>query len=382
MIWLMAYLIFSIVAGCIVNQLKSNRIRKWYLRLIFITAFVYSGFRGPSVGRDTLPTLQIFDSIAVNGLAELPRNTEIEKGYMVLCFVLSRITANHQIILIVTSAIVCHAFYLIISKYSSNPMLSSAVFISCIFTVTLNVSRQYMALAFVLYALMFSLKKRKAETLIMLITAGMTHYTAFIFLPILLLSFRKFKFTRSKLVLVGGISVLAVPLYMSLVSLIISFLPQYARFLTSARYSASSEISYSFVAFLILILLLDAWSIIPARIRGRILIIQRGGAHAPINDERSEISVVNYMFTLLFIEYIVIYFIAAKLWIAGRLIYYFQMALIIVLPNMLDNLKKKCGHKSIILMITCFFLLYYVYFGYRYFINDPHEVLPYMFFWE
>ena len=53
--------------------------------------------------------------------------------------------------------------------------------------------------------------------------------------------------------IIGGISFLAVPLYMSIISIITVLLPQYSRFLESTKYTSDTELSIETILFFIVI---------------------------------------------------------------------------------------------------------------------------------
>ncbi len=379
------YLFGTFILGCVVNLTKSDQLKKIYLTLTFLIAFIITGFRGATVGIDTYPTIQLYRKVALFGTSGQLRSSEIEQGYVFLCRILSMITINPQILLIFTSVLICCAFCLVIKRYSKDYMMSCVVFVSTIFTVTMNVSRQYMALALVIFAILYAVEKKTKTTLVFLLGAVSIHYSALVFFPIWILSFPKFKFTTKKLLLIGGVSFLAVPLYMTLVSLLFSFFPQYARFMTSTKYTSTSEISYPYLFFLCMILLLEIWTIIPRKTKeGHSVTLQMANMRAGVESEKEyeREEVANYLFTVLFIEYIIIYLISRELWIASRLSYFFQFSLVIVIPNIIYRLKSQGASKYTTLLIKIVFLLYFINFGYRYFANDPHGVLPYVFCWD
>lgn len=82
----------------------------------------------------------------------------------------------------------------------------------------------------------------------------------------------------------------------------------------------------------------------------------------------------------MFVEYVVLYLISSKLWIANRLVGVFKTSLIILLPNILQRLQasKRFG---VVTVLILFFIIYYLKFGYQYYLIDPHGILPYEFFW-
>ena len=111
---------FTVIIGIPVEISSNRNVKKLYLQGVFIIAFLYSALRGVNVGIDTRQYYSIFNNIAMRGISELPRNTEMEKGYMFLCWALSKIVNHPQIVIIVTSAVICYGFYNIIKDYSDN----------------------------------------------------------------------------------------------------------------------------------------------------------------------------------------------------------------------------------------------------------------------
>lgn len=311
MVTLTLYMAYIAIIGCLAEVSNSDLARKAYLKSVFIFAFLYSALRGPSVGIDTIQYNRIFSNIAENGLAVLPRNTEMEKGYMFLCWLLSKVINNPQIIIAVTSGVICLGFYTIIKEYSEDYMLSSLIFVATVFTVTLNVARQYMALAIVFFAMKSAFQKEKIKTIILLALAVSIHYSAAIFLPVILLSLDKFYLNKRKVLIIGGISFLAVPLYMTIITIVTAFLPQYARFLESAVYSSEIVLSKGVFGYFAVVLILAFCSLNSIRISGAV--IYRDRIDTVTTEEEHELvsgDIVYLYFLIFFIEYIVVYLIS------------------------------------------------------------------------
>ena len=381
MLALMLYMFFTVIIGIPVEISSNRNVKKLYLQGVFIIAFLYSALRGVNVGIDTRQYYSIFNNIAMRGISELPRNTEMEKGYMFLCWALSKIVNHPQIVIIVTSAVICYGFYNIIKDYSDNYMLSCLIFISTIFTITLNISRQYMALAIIFLALSHAFRKEKWKTLFLVAIAISIHYSAAIFFPIVLLSFDKIELNRKILIIIGGLSFLAVPLYMSIISIITAVLPQYSRFLESTKYTSETNISYGIIIYFAVIFFLLICDMESICFDG--FLVYKNSDEYFDRDEKNIFSnndIIYLFFALMFVEYVVIYLISSKLWIANRLVGVFKASLIILLPNTLHRLQNnKCF--GVITILTLVFVLYYFNFGYHYFLSDPHGILPYNFFW-
>ncbi|RGK80711.1 EpsG family protein [Dorea formicigenerans] len=381
MLALMIYMVSIVLIGSLVEMSSSNNAKKIYLQGVFIIAFLYSALRGANVGLDTRQYYRIFNNIAMNGISSLPRNTEMEKGYMLLCWGLSKIVNHPQIVIVVTSGVICYGFYRIIKDYSDDYMLSCLIFVTTIFTITLNISRQYMALAIIFFALKHAFRKEKMKTLFGVILAISIHYSMAIFLPMIILSFDKISLNKRMSFIIGGISFLAVPLYMSIISIITVLLPQYSRFLESTKYTSDTELSIETILFFIVIFALLVCCFKSICFDG--FLMRKCKNKYFIENERGNLSnndVIFLFFVLMFVEYVVLYLISSKLWIANRLVGVFKTSLIILLPNILQRLQasKRFG---VVTVLILFFIIYYLKFGYQYYLIDPHGILPYEFFW-
>lgn len=370
-----------VVVGFFVQNSNSNNLKRIYLISVFFFAFLYAGLRGRTVGLDTDLWNTIFDNIAKNGLSELPRNTEVEKGYMFLNLLLSKIWNSSQSVILVSSAIINYSFYKIIKRYSKDYMLSALIYVSTIFTITMNTSRQYLALAIVFFAFSFILEKKQIKAVLLILLASSMHYSAIVMLPLALFALPNINMTLKSLVLVGGASFMAIPLYMVVVNLFVSVFPQYSRFIESSKYSAELEISMQYVLLFILIVFLGLLYIIPFRFSDGKLYINRNNDMLKAIEDKGE-QFIYLLFFLLFVEYVVVYFISRNLLIAARFTYYFQTSLIIMIPNTIYYLRRRYQMRAASKFVTLIFVVYFCWFGFRYFLADPHGIFPYAFFWS
>lgn len=260
-------------------------------------------------------------------------------------------------------------------------MLSALIYVSTIFTITMNTSRQYLALAIVFFAFSFILEKKPIKAVLLILLASSMHYSAIVMLPLALFALPNINMTRKSLVLIGGASFMAIPLYMVVVNLFVSVFSQYSRFIESSKYSAELEISTQYVLLFILILFLGVLYIIPFRLSDGKLYINHNNEMLKAIEDKGEQSIY-LLFFLLFVEYVVVYFISRNLLIAARFTYYFQTSLIIMIPNTICYLKRRYQTRTASRFVTLIFVVYFCWFGYRYFLSDPHGILPYTFFWN
>ena len=85
------------------QKMKSQK-KLWYLVLAVLPLALMTMFRAGSIGNDTQGYIDYFDSIKSLSLSQALDNTRFEKGYILLNYILSRISKNSQIIIIVRAA--------------------------------------------------------------------------------------------------------------------------------------------------------------------------------------------------------------------------------------------------------------------------------------
>ena len=386
----MGFLTFMMVVivlmGVLVNNSNQYNLQKLYLKCIFILYFFYSALREATVGIDTYTYEEIFSQIAAYGINAETRSTSVELGFRIFVFLLSRITTNPQILIIVSSAIICYGFYIVIKKYSNNYMLSSLIFVTTVFSATMNVMRQYVAISFILLSICAGIEKKRIKAIIYALIAASFHYTAIFMLPFVLVTFWKDRINRKTLLFISIASVAIIPFGMTILEFVIKIFPQYERFLYSSMYSATSDISFSTIFIFILVIWLMNRCVGLIKIEnfklycGRMVnkeLIQK------VSDDNPNYYEAMIVFSILFFGYIVTYFISKSFWLASRAMYYVQPSLILVIPNYLAFIKRnQLASRLVTILLITGFTLCYMYFGYGYFGADPHGLLPYMFFWE
>lgn len=373
------YLISTVVFGAIVEINKNKHLKELYLKAVFLIAFLIAGLRGRTVGLDTSTYFSIFESIRDQGISELPRNTELEKGYMILCWLLSRVSDSPQILIVVNSAIISYSFYVIVKDYSDNYMISSLIFVSTIFTVTMNVMRQYVALSLVFFAIKYITDKQTLKGVVLILIGISIHYSAIILLPLALFSFKNMRFTKFKIFMISSCMLLVIPLYPLLIDVIFKFFPQYYRFTSSSKYSGESEISLIMMLYFLCIIVGFIFSLNSDDINYEKQedSDNKNTKEATVNNK----DLIYYIFFFLFVGYVITYCLSLKFWILSRVIYYFQASQIVVIPNMVYRLSN-CKLRKQRLVIYCVVILYFINNGLSYFSIDPHSILPYQMFWE
>lgn len=373
MLGLMSILSLSLIMGILIPDINENTNRKkTYLLIIFGAMFFYSAFRGSNVGIDTYNYKMSFYEIKNYGLWQSFSYLRLEKGYILLNYILSCFSNNAQIVLIITSLFISYSFAQCIYKYSENIVLSTFLYIIFIFSSTMNITRQYVALGFILLSFKYLISKKTIKAGILVVIAILFHNTAIVFLPFLVITMPKFKINTKIISLFCIISTVIVYSFDKGLNLLFRIFPIYKRFMDLQLYSSESDLSIPWLLCYICIFI------------GAIISIRRENKTEVIDKKNVLLKKEVYneqsfgLFILLYIAFIISYIFSKRLWIASRMLAYFKPSLCIVLPNVLEKLLPK---KSAIKYIVYFlFIAIFFVWGYSMFLKDPHGLLPYNFF--
>ena len=366
------------------RSIRKNKIL--YLSVVFGVTFLITALRSASVGIDTPLFIDVFKNVHAFGVNELPRNTQVEKGYVLLCYAFGRLfgAGSYQIMFALTGGIISFAFARIIYKYSRSVEFSTFLYVACILPATLNVFRQYTALALLLLAYDGILDKKIWRAVLFTLLAYCFHMTAILFLPLVLLALPKVKWD-SRWVVAAFVSSIALFIaYAPMVRLITMVFPQYARFFSSTKFMSTQSISPIYAIVFLYTIVMMALLFVDFKRReldGKWRMTRR---IACASDEFEEQALM--FFFMMFFGYLLTYLISTKIWIASRFVYYFQFSLLLALPNAFECVKRltvsrplqkfrKLAHATMILVVLLLFAFFVYYLN-----NDPHGIVPYQIF--
>ena len=141
MLGLITILSLSLLLPALIPNMNANpKKKKIYLIIIFGLMFCYSAFRGTNVGIDTYNYKMQFYEIKNYGLIQSFSYLSLEKGYILLNYLLGCFCNNAQIILVITSFFIAYSFAKCIYEYSENIDLSTFLYIIFIFSSTMNIT--------------------------------------------------------------------------------------------------------------------------------------------------------------------------------------------------------------------------------------------------
>lgn len=177
-----AAITFSILFGAFKPMSRAKK--GVYLFIFFSFLAFLTGFRAPSIGNDTATYLEHFKNIAsYNTPFRYINRNGMEPGYVIYCWLLSRISREPQILLIVTSAIVYISTGSFVYKYTERPGLFCCLFIGIMqFDFFMSIMRQALALAIILFSFNYIVKQKPIRFLIVCLLAVTFHYSSILFI--------------------------------------------------------------------------------------------------------------------------------------------------------------------------------------------------------
>ena len=163
-------------------------------RVILVVAFVafvaFSSMRAVSVGNDTVEYHRVFEEIkATTSLQEAFTVSRFEYGYVVLNYLVSRITDSFNILLLIISVFVYGSAVLFIKRYAANYSLAVllAFAMSAFYDFTLF-ARQSVAVAIFLLAVPALMERKLLRYALLIVLASQFHVSALLLLVIYLVS--------------------------------------------------------------------------------------------------------------------------------------------------------------------------------------------------
>lgn len=148
---------------------------------VFIFYFMISSFRAVSVGNDLVRYAERFVRIGKTpwpDIFKLGDTWGFEYGYVLFCKLLSLFSSNPRILIVASSLFIIGSFYRAIAKYSENPMISMYLFHLFGFYITsFNLIRLLMAVSICLWAI-DSIKERKIATFSLIVMVAMFFHTS------------------------------------------------------------------------------------------------------------------------------------------------------------------------------------------------------------
>ena len=182
-----------ILVGIIFDCNKSKTKKFIYIVLSCILLSLLAGLRNYSIGIDTQQYFSNYYVIGfLNNISEIS-SLRYEYGFSALCYVLNKISSNPQLLIFVTSIFINISVCTFIYKNSDNIVLSIILYILFNFFFSyMNIMRQAIAIAIVLFGFEFLKEKKYIKYIIVVLLASFFHASALLAILMIFLKFVKF----------------------------------------------------------------------------------------------------------------------------------------------------------------------------------------------
>lgn len=346
-------------------------------RRIFATACCFmlvcvAALRAPTVGRDTQLFLDVFDKLHGRSLPDvLTFPMWVEPGFRVLCWLIGLFTANGQWLIVLTSVFINVSVSDFIYRHAKNVYLGFFLYLTMMqYTLYLNVMRQALAIAIILFAWGFFKKRRYVPYILLVLLAATFHTSALLFLlcPLLCLVPVTRRTLRVILPLTLILALTGALLVRPILRVVTSLLPRYS------DYEATSfDALYCFLAVFLVITGVGIWR----------LYFSKDAMERSM--PRGSFDEVGFL-TLMMLTGVVVAAMMTQFGQLQRVFYYFEMLYLLWLPEAVPAafFEERKQHIAFPVLLIATLAFATAYFLVILFLRSAlwYDALPYRFFWQ
>ncbi len=352
------------------DSVRSRRV--FALACFFILTFI-AACRAPEVGRDTTLFIErAFDRIRIRNFREtFALSTWLEPGFRLLCYVISRFTSNGQWLIAVSSVLIHGSVSLFLYRHAKNTYLAFYLYLAMmIYPFYLNIMRQALAIAVLLFAWDFFKKRRFLPYAVLVLLAATFHVSALIFLlcPLLLLVPVTRKNLRILLPVTALLAILGAILVRPIMRLVVLLVPRYAVY-EPTTFGAL----YCYLAVFATVTAYGVYRLYFSKDKDTLL-PRDGGI-----DERG-------FLTLMMLLGVVVATMMTRFGQLQRIFNYFEVLYLLWLPATVPAAAQRCGKRYLVfpkeelLVLGCTLAYFLVILFARSALW--YDALPYRFFWQ
>lgn len=236
------------------------KLKNAVLAAAFLIMWLLVGLRATSIGTDTKSYFDFFN-FALSGdldVAQIVNPTRLfivdgfETGFKLYTYFATLLTSNFTVYLLITYGFIYFSFYKFIKRYSLNYLLSFNIFAALFFFDSMNIMRQFVALAIITWGFGYIIKRKPIKYFAIVALATLFHQASIVMiLPYFLYGRR---FTRLSFVVYVVGALVSLPLIAPVVQLLASTNMRYETYVD--KLGVFQPGSYLVVGFYLGILLL------------------------------------------------------------------------------------------------------------------------------
>ena len=331
---------------------KTNKEEKDFVFFLFSSSLitVVSGLRGYSVGDDTKNYALWFNILSKLSFKELLnyKTLDIEIGYRIYNYALSKLWNNPRIVIFVSSAIIVFSLFFFLYKYSYDYFLSIILFLGLNhFFTSINTYRLYLAISVVIWLYHALQKKRVVLAFALSLLGFFIHRISIAFSIGLVIAFI-LKDKRRNVIIVLISEMIMVPLIPRIINLFVQLFPKYKYYLNLDNSIPIGKMNILFFVLELIIILICVFVI-------------------DIDDAQLNMEII-------------LLSICSVLRVVGnniprgfRFVQIFSLVLLLLIPRLIS--KDKLNRNIYIFAVTLFSCALYFYF----IINNAGDFVPYVF---
>ena len=224
---------YFVLVFLLLNGVTAKKHRRWYVVSTFFVVFLVAALRKYTIGTDLeLHYARNFERIATLSWSDVPSFVAYDPGFNILCKLISYISTDRQMFIVITSLIVFGSVARYIYYYADDVVIESLMFVAmyCMF-LYMNIIAQAVALAIFLFAVPYLQERKFVKYSLIVLLAASMHASAIILLLLIPLSFLPLK--RMYVALFSLAMPVALMSLNKIAYVFASIIPEFSRYLDS-----------------------------------------------------------------------------------------------------------------------------------------------------
>ncbi len=349
-----------------------------YLFIMFLIIGLLMCFRNKEVGNDTTTYLRFFRNILeTTDFKAFVETNRFEKGFIYFTALLTKISTDRQILLIVSGIIVCISFGRFFYKYSELPWLSVYMFLTLqFFDLSMSGLRQILAISILLFSYDFLIQKRFWPFLFICLLAASFHTSAIVFIVLFPLVY--FKPGRFFYLFTAAFGLFGAVFFGRFLNVIFGVFPQYMQYFLGDGRSFTNQPT---LAGALMLALFTVLIIISVFCRGG---INKG--KQPVLSEHNKGEIVqsfsdkdDIMLISIWLG-IIMLLLSMNASILNRFKYVFAAPIMVYYPNSIMRLKNESS-RMFLIAGSCLVFFAYIFIIYT-LRPEWQSTFPYAFYWQ
>lgn len=328
----------------IINLTLNFKQKKISVFLTFLGLFLFAALRGS--GNGDYYTYLNYSKLITDFDSVLDNDFPMEIGFRILSYFVNFISANSQWVIILMNFISLTLFYKFISKYSSNMLLSVFLFLPYYFMFDMHAARTAVAIAITTLSIKYILKRNFFKFIIIIILATCFHLVAIVMLPVyFLVNYKIFNYYNILIIL------LMIPFsyFFNLLNLVILLASKIGIGNIASKvvnYAESDRFGYAFS-------LLDP--------RFLLLLVFFTFAVILFKNLDNQTSLTKLWGIMIWVAMILTLIVRSNTFITYRTTSFYSLYLIVLIPEILIEIKSRFEKKVFIMFYIFILLLFLVY---------------------